>query len=549
MEDMCPGKGSSVAQLLHSLRLEITNNILHRPPDMTAKAASEWEDSATRVVADTRYFLNTFNPAVQLPSDILVIIPSFLPADEDIFAISQVCRRWRATFTSFPLLWTRIDCEDLPRTIARLERHRSIPLQLRLNDGFSMEALGAVLDHKAKITSVSTDIRLDQLQSLHSSLVTPFAEEIVLFVRTDDADDTNDMAVDVKGEFPSLRRFGVFGFFVPTAKIVAPNLIHLSLEAIDSYPPESTTMSILNMLQGCPQLETVLIHFLIDEYKIPESHVPIALPKLRSIGLGCGEVCCGLVLPLRFPPTAVVSFLDVSPLQVEPGISFVLESIRFVLAAVDIQSLTLAHTEDEGDEYASLNGICIIRYEGPKGSLEIIDRQGDSLDLVVGPGGLLLSHSPRLDGVKTLHLTDCSIGNDVMISVASAVPNVTSVKFGGHNTFPKFLIPTTGSQPPLPHLKHVTGLPLDESLLEMVTARKEMGVPLDVLDVNDNHLTCCRDLKVVEKLKEHVKEVKTWERTAVPEYRISGVLLDVWKEAGHRVPESLDWLPEWPDPY
>ena len=97
------------------------------------------------MVADERHALNAFNAAARLPSDILVMIPSFLPTNRDLFAASQVCRLWRTTLASSPSVWRRIDCQNRTQTAISLERHRSVPLQLELHDGFSAKALNAVL--------------------------------------------------------------------------------------------------------------------------------------------------------------------------------------------------------------------------------------------------------------------------------------------------------------------------------------------------------------------------------------------------------------------
>ena len=138
------------------------------------------------MVSDMRHLLNTFNSAVQLPSDILVTVPSFLFADQDLFAISQVCHRWRTVLVSFPLLWRRMDCRNLTWTIVGLKRHPPVPLQLELDYSFSTEALTTVLDHGSKIVSLSVHLPYNQLQLFHPRLVTPSLEELLLFVDEDE---------------------------------------------------------------------------------------------------------------------------------------------------------------------------------------------------------------------------------------------------------------------------------------------------------------------------------------------------------------------------
>ena len=62
------------------------------------------EEAAILVAADARRLLDTFNNAVQPPSDILAMTP--LSIDRDLFALSQIHRRWGAIFdtVSSPVL-------------------------------------------------------------------------------------------------------------------------------------------------------------------------------------------------------------------------------------------------------------------------------------------------------------------------------------------------------------------------------------------------------------------------------------------------------------
>ena len=142
-------------------------------------------EDAIPVVAGTRHPLNMFNTAARLPLDLPVTISSFLYT-KDLFPTSQVCRRWRTILVSSPALWTKIHCQDLTWTIGSLGRHQPVLLQLDLYDGPSTEALDAALDHGSKVSSICAHLSLDQLLEFHRSPVTPFMEDLVLFVDEDD---------------------------------------------------------------------------------------------------------------------------------------------------------------------------------------------------------------------------------------------------------------------------------------------------------------------------------------------------------------------------
>ena len=134
------------------------------PPLTTLQALVLEREGRVALVATGKWRpLNAFNAAAQLHSDIFVMIPSFRPISCDLFPISQVCRRRRTILVSSPLLWRRIDCQSLTRTVFSLERHLPVPLRLELYDGFSDGAFDAVSNHGSKITSISAHLQFDQL--------------------------------------------------------------------------------------------------------------------------------------------------------------------------------------------------------------------------------------------------------------------------------------------------------------------------------------------------------------------------------------------------
>ena len=440
--------------------------------------------------------------------------------------MSQVCRHWRTALISSALPWTRIDCQSLAQTIVGLERHRSVPLHLELWTGFSDKAWNAVLDHGNEHASVVAYLTPKQLDLVHERLVTPSVEQILLFTDEDDGPPEL-ITVDIRGEFRSLRRLLVSGFTLPIDHIEAPNLIHLVLEALKPSS-EYTAHSVLDILQGCPQLETVLLNCLVNPTEIQPPYPPITLPNLRSIELGNGETQSGLILPLRFPPAVPVGFREMSIL----ADSTVRESIQHILAGIDIQSVTLARLDD---------GDCgeLVRYEGPKGSLEITAYKGFD---PYQHRELLLSHSPKLDNVKTLRIMDfdaCDDIYEIFTSTVSAMNNLISISFVGHPLFPEPLIPKGDLPVLLPHLKHISGLHPGSQLVELARARKGKGVPLNVLDVDGSPED--GETAFIRELRELVEVVKVWRCGSLPEYWTENLVRDVWGDVGYLGPVSVCW--------
>ena len=75
-------------------------------------------------------------PINRIPPEILALIPDFWnmhKRDQDIIALTHVCRAWRELFVSRSSLWTDFDCLDEKKTPVYLQRSNSSPISLSLN--------------------------------------------------------------------------------------------------------------------------------------------------------------------------------------------------------------------------------------------------------------------------------------------------------------------------------------------------------------------------------------------------------------------------------
>jgi len=81
---------------------------------------------------------NRLTPIKRLPFDVLSLIPDSLAADEeddideDLIALTHVCRAWREIFISRSSLWTYFKCTNADKTRVYLERSKSSPITVSL---------------------------------------------------------------------------------------------------------------------------------------------------------------------------------------------------------------------------------------------------------------------------------------------------------------------------------------------------------------------------------------------------------------------------------
>jgi len=164
----------------------------------------------------------------------------------------------------------------------------------------------------------------------------------------------------------SLRQLFIRRCIIPIDQLAAPNLVYLALEQT-GYRQDITLQSILNMLHGCPLLETLLIPYSGIQRGGTRDHSPVRLPSLRSLELGPDEVHCGLVLHLQFPKKIAAGFRMMPIHGMWYDVPQVVKAtIRHALRRINIRCITLA---------APLRPIGIldllIRFDGLGGSLEI----------------------------------------------------------------------------------------------------------------------------------------------------------------------------------
>ena len=481
--------------------------------------------------------MNSFRIAVRVPPEILNMICSHLVTEEDIFLASQVCSHWRAALISSPSLWTEFSCCHVHRTIVGLERCKSMPIQLVFDRELSSAALEKVLLHGNKIVSLTIRHRLDQFP-LSNQLFTFSRRSLerlyICSKKVHEWENQGQTTRELWQDLPSLRKLFIRRYPTQIEKLSAPNLAHLALEQT-KYGRCPTVQSILDMLRGCPLLETLLITYSEVHQDPTVDHPPVSLPHLRTIELGGEELFSGLTTHLQFPQNAAVGFrmtcwfsewVDL-PLAVEA-------TMQHVLRRIDIRHITLLVASAGPHGGARL----LICFEGLSGSLEITSCSSGTnaqiRDVFFGPRGVLFSQSPHIEGVKEIHIVGCFFeGDQEAHHIHKAMPNLVSVSFfrcQGSHMF-GLLTATNALSPAFPHLERVMVLGSESGLREMAKARRDYGVPLKTLVVGrgpgrseDDHL---EDYTALGKL---VGDLHIDCPTEVLEWGTGNEILNVWCE-------------------
>ena len=366
----------------------------------------------------------------------------------------------------------------------RPERRKSTPVQSGFSRQLSSVALEKVLLHGNKVTSLDLRLRFDRLSALGQlfQFSGPFVERPSIYREGSTGMEDWEKTRELWRDLPSLRELFVHRYPILINRLTAPNLTHL---APDKAGPgrDITVQLILDVLRGCPLLETLFIAQSDTPQGSTRDCSPVSLPHLRSIELGAREARSVLITRILFPPSVSVGFRirhesDVwnhSPLTSTA-------TMEHVLGRADVRCITLAVGSP-----GSLRGRgFLVRLEWLCGSLEItypLETDGSARGSFFRR--ILYScPSAHIKSVKELHLVGCFFEGDLELRhIHATLSNIVSISlfhYEGAHTF-GFLTPTDPSSPPFPHLERIMVLGPESGLKEVVRRRKVHGVPLKTL--------------------------------------------------------------------
>jgi len=232
-------------------------------------------------------------PINRIPPEVLALIPDFLDVDdrdEDVIALTHVCRAWREVFTSRPSLWTHLDLDyqDEVEASVYLERSKSMPIQLSLDredlilpsDTF-FQIIPRVVGRLGHLVVRGTPENIQHITN-HLSRPAPLLEHLTISVYSKSLSHRHPVFTPTlfDGDLSSLRSLDLGSI---RTELPWRNMVNLTTFSLRHTPPGETSVGhLLDFFESAPHLREVSLYFATPTSGVQNGRL-VSLAHLRMM--------------------------------------------------------------------------------------------------------------------------------------------------------------------------------------------------------------------------------------------------------------------------
>ena len=265
------------------------------------------ERDALEVLSLVQSVKNLFAPINRIPPEVLSLIPDYwhkTDTDRDLITLTHVCRGWRKIFVSRSSLWSHLDCKNVDKTRAYIERSKTTPLEIYLEDypgkPYTKEAFLFTAPHISRLRhlTIFTDDIPDFIDYFFCRA--PLLEELYITVFSLPVPILS--SAFLNGDLSSLRKLSLNGVIT---HLPCKSLSNLTTFTLRNFPKDQIAVTqLLNLFEGAP-----LLHTIEFEYSIPgSSDAPpgqvVLLPCLKKLTINAYPAHSILLNHLSIPSGA-----------------------------------------------------------------------------------------------------------------------------------------------------------------------------------------------------------------------------------------------------
>ena len=235
---------------------------------------------------------NTLAPVNRIPRDVLSIIPDYLTdedtADDDLITLTHVCRGWRELFISRPSLWARLDCTNTNKTRVYIERSKTFPLRVCLEQAddtfYREEALLLAVPHIHRLKRLSVSGNPTQVLPVlaeHFSCPVPLLDCLEINFERGQAPTLPDGLFN--GDISTLREFGLAGVIT---SLPWRGVLNLTTFNLCRVPEDKILLTqLLDFFESAPHLRHIHLHDSIpNSSNVPTKRV-VSLSQLKDLSI------------------------------------------------------------------------------------------------------------------------------------------------------------------------------------------------------------------------------------------------------------------------
>ena len=282
------------------------------------------EQDALEVLRLVRSIKNRFAPISRIPPELLSLIPRYWdkdPGDNNLIVLTHVCRGWRDIFTAYSSLWTHLDCSNIGKTCAYIERSKSSPLEISLheyrNTYYRKDVFLLAIPHIDRVTSINVFGGEKLLQDIteHLSCPVPLLRNVTINITCSPPPVLSSRLFG--SDLSSLRTLNMSGVVPHLPWKNIPRLTTFVFRHASGHRVSVTPL--LDFFANAPSLCEVELGSIPDSSDAPPGRV-VSLPSLKSLTILADSQPSSILLSHLSIPTRASLYLEID--LCDPGSLF-----------------------------------------------------------------------------------------------------------------------------------------------------------------------------------------------------------------------------------
>lgn len=329
------------------------------------------EQDAFEVICLVRSVKNSLAPINRIPPEILSLVPDHYDkdhADQDLIALTHVCRTWRVVFISRSSLWTNLDFVNVDKARTYIQRSKSSPLEIfldghRAGNTYFHETFALAAPHIRRFKSLA--IRGHSLTSVleHFSDQAPLPEKLDIGIAALDPPTLQNALFN--GDLSPWRGLTLGGV---VTSLPWSNLLNLTMFKLSSCPPgPGFVTQLLDVFECAPLLHTIVLEDSIPMFSDAPPGRMVSLPHLKKFTITAMSGHVMLLKHLRIPPRVSLTLRLNSDGTISPLQELRPETFASLIGHPDITAI-----------YILLDAIQKnLRLVGPNGGVDVLINRGN----------------------------------------------------------------------------------------------------------------------------------------------------------------------------